>query len=411
VRKKLNQLNKAFAFFIISPFLGLIQSFSNYKQKWAANGVWLFVIFFGYTMFKPPGMDSYRYVLELEGLYNSPVNWDNFVSSFYEEGGKLVDIYQPLITYAVSLFTNNGDILFAVYGIVFGYFYSRNIWLLLKLTYRTSMNFKSWILIFTFACLIGYWALNGVRMWTAAHIFFYGTFKYIVEGNRKGLLIAVSSVLVHFSFLTPALLLLSFFFIRVPHKISYIFYVGSFFVSQLNLGQLNARLEAILPAVFTRKLDAYTSESMVNRVARVEAKTSWFLAFKSESLDYFILIMLSTIYFSTRRTSSYNKEFNNLFSFALLFLTISNILSSVPSASRYLVIAHLFSVTVVFYFYIYYNNKLFNKWFVISIPLVLFYIIISIRGSLDMTSVLSIFGNPIIVSLVDFSMPIIKLFQ
>ena len=51
----------------------------------------------------------------------------------YEEGERdSIDFVEPLISTIVSSFTSNYKILFAIYGLIFGFFYSRNIWILLK---------------------------------------------------------------------------------------------------------------------------------------------------------------------------------------------------------------------------------------------------------------------------------------
>ena len=189
-------------------------------------------------MFRPESMDANRYVLKLQSLYDAPLSWDSFLANFYSDDGSTVDIYQPLVTYIMALFTNNGNFLFAVFGIVMGYFYSRNIWLLLDTTKDKRITGTLWIVLFTFASIIGYWELNGVRMWTAAHIFFYGTFLFVIKGNKKGALIAALSVLVHFSFVLPVSILLFCYLVKLPWKLLYFIFIASFFVSELNISSI-----------------------------------------------------------------------------------------------------------------------------------------------------------------------------
>jgi hypothetical protein len=59
-------------------------------------------------MFRPEAMDSSRYVSRLQVLYEAPLSWDIFVANFYSEEGIAVDLYQPLVTYLLSFFTNSG---------------------------------------------------------------------------------------------------------------------------------------------------------------------------------------------------------------------------------------------------------------------------------------------------------------
>ena len=192
-------------YFLINPFLGVIEAFKNYKAPWAKNAVWLFIIFYGFTMVSPEGMDSSRYMLKLRYLHEQPLSFESFASSIYLTQDT-VDLYEPTVTYIISRVTDNGSILFAVFGLIFGYFYSRNIWMLFE-HLDIKANLLLYLMIITFAFVIGFWSLTGVRMWTAAHIFFYGTSKYLIKSNKKGLLIAALSILVHFSFILPCIVL------------------------------------------------------------------------------------------------------------------------------------------------------------------------------------------------------------
>lgn len=62
--------------------------------------------FYGYTMYQPDGVDSTRYIVKLQRLYEEPRTWDTFIGSFYsiDEGGGSVDIYEPIMVNFVSLF-------------------------------------------------------------------------------------------------------------------------------------------------------------------------------------------------------------------------------------------------------------------------------------------------------------------
>lgn len=397
--------------FFISPFIGLVQAFKYYKADWAKNSVWLFIVFYGFTMFRTESMDSFRYVLKLRMLYDSPLNWDIFLANFYSDDGGSVDIYEPLITYSLSLITNNGNILFAVFGLVFGYFYSRNIWLIIGLSEGKEINKYGWYLIIAFCCVVGFWTLNGVRMFTAAHIFFYGAFLYLMNNEKKGFLIAASSVLVHFSFVLPVGLLILFITIRIPWRILYLFFIGSFFISSLNINSIKVRLESITPAFLLPRVNGYTSEEYVEVISDINNSANWYINYYSKSISWFIVIIFTYIYFYKKNINAYSKSFSNLFGFSLLFLTLGNITSLLPSGSRFLLIAQLFGMALVFLFSIEYGDKLFRRWLLLLTPLLLFFIIVSIRTSFDTLTIETIIMNPIFSAFVDFPVPLIDIFK
>ena len=400
-----------FIFFLVSPFLGFIQAFKHYKEDWAKNSVWLFVIFYGYTMFRPEIMDSSRYVAKLKELYNSPLNWDIFVANFYSEESSSVDIYQPLVTYILALFTDNGNILFAVFGILFGYFYSRNIWLLLDFSKNQRINRNMIAIIAAFSCVIGFWTLNGVRMWTAAHMFFYGAFLLLVYGNRKGIVIAALSILVHFSFILPIGVLLFFYFIKIPWRILYFFFITSFSITTLNLDSVRSRLESIAPDFLIPRVKSYTSEEYVEVISDLNATGNWYITYFNSSISWFIMILFTVIYFSKAKNNSYNKSFSNLFGFSLLLMSIGNITSLLPSGGRYLLLAQLFGMALIYFYYVVFNDTAFKKWALVVSPILLFYIVVSIRISIDTVSLMTILTNPILATIVDLPVPLIDIIK
>ncbi|WP_396175849.1 hypothetical protein [Flavobacterium sp.] len=370
----------------------------------------LFVAFYGFTMYNPEGFDSSRYADKLKVLHKSQLNWDTFTDSFYDEEGASLDLYQPLITYLVALYSENTHLLFAIFGLIYGYFYSRNIWLLLALNSEPQMNRYQWILIFTFACILGFWALNGLRMWTAAHIFFYGSFLYLFHDQKKGLVIAATSILVHFSFLFPVGLLAVFLIVKLPWRVLYLLFIASFFISTLNIEVFRTLLENNAPDFLLPKVNTYVGEEYIEGLSEVE-EAVWYITYLSQSLTWFIVVMISIIYFSNLVTFKTNQAFSNLFGFTLLFLSISNFISIIPSGGRFLIIAQLFSLALIYLFYVRYTTKIYSKWMVYLTPLLLFYIIVSIRISFDTLTVDTILSNPIFAVFVKIGTPVIDLIK
>jgi hypothetical protein len=362
-------------------------------------------------MYRPETMDSSRYVTKMQELYNTPLNWDVFIANFYSDETGTVDIYQPLITYFLSLFTNNGNVLFAVFGILFGYFFSRNIWLLLDFSKQQSMTRMMVIILVAFSCVIGFWNLNGVRMWTAAHMFFYGAFILLVNRNKKGFIIAILSILVHFSFILPIGVLLFFYFIKIPWRILYFFFITSFSITTLNLDSVRSRLESIAPDFLIPRVKSYTSEEYVEVISDLNATGNWYITYFNSSISWFIMILFTVIYFSKAKNNSYNKSFSNLFGFSLLLMSIGNITALLPSGSRYLLVAQLFGMALIYFYYVVFNDKEFKKWALFTSPLLFFYIIVSIRISFDTISLMTVLTNPILATIIDLPIPLIDLIK
>ena len=400
-----------FIFFLLSPFLGFVQAFKYHRAAWAKNSIWLFVIFYGYTMCRPEIMDSSRYVANLVNLYDKPMTWDIFISSFYSEESDTVDIYQALLTFVLSRFTNDGNILFAVFGIVYGYFFSRNIWLLLNLYKKSKVDQKSWLLIILFICVIGFWNLNGARMWTAAHVFFYGAFQYLVNNKRNGIAFVISSMLIHFSYILPIGVFMLFILIRIPWQALYFFFVGSFTISSLNITAIRTKLESVAPAFLLPRVTGYTNDEYVESVSDLNESVNWYVKIHANSLMWTIAILFTVIYFSKIRKFKEDKSFSNLFGFSLLFLSVGNITSLLPSGGRYLCVAQMFGVALLVFYHVRFKVDFFSRWLVLLSPLLYFYIIVSIRISLETISLMTLLGNPILALFFELPFPLINFFK
>lgn len=391
-------------FFLISPFIGLIQAFKNFKEAWAKNALWFFVVFFGFTMFLPPGSDADRYTAKLEILHNSPVTWNSFSSSFFaedEDGEVSYDIYEPTVIYVLSLFSNNPHLLFGVFASVFGYFFSRNIGFLFDIIDYKVMNLYLWIVLISFVVTIGFWELLTVRMWTAAHVFFYGGYSYFIKNNRNGLFYVLGSVLIHYSFALPVSLFLFYFIFRIPYIVLFVIFIASFFISEINLSSLGSNLENILPKFLAPKVKSYTDEEYGETIVEYYSSMSWYMVYFRKCLGWFITIFITYIFFEGKKVLKEDLNFRYFYSFTLLFLAIGNIMTLVPSGSRYLQVADLFAISTIFLFLLFNMNDKVEKWLQYTSPLLLFFILVSLRMSLDAISFLTIFSNPIMALFLD----------
>jgi hypothetical protein len=406
-------MKNAFFYFIIFPFYGLIQAIKNYRLPWAKNMVWLFVVFYGYTMYRPDGVDSTRYIVKLQRLYEEPRTWDTFIGSFYsiDEGGGSVDIYEPIMVNFVSLFSNLGNVLFAFYGLVFGYFYSRNIWFLID-EIKIKQNAKYiWVLLFAFVCIIGFWELNGVRMWTAAQVFFFGVYTALMKNEKKGVLIVLSSVLIHFSFALPIGLFLTYYFFKIPWRFLYIIFISSFFVSLFNVTVVSTFLENNLPTILLPRVKSYTSDVYVETYETLNNQYNWYIKYSGMIINYAIAFLLSVIYFSKNRKYLSDKKFLKFLSFATILLTAGNFLAQIPSGERYLILAQFTAMASLVIYYVRFEQLSFKKATLIVTPFLLFFIVISIRKSFDSMSLMTLFTNPVLATLFDAPIPLIDLIK
>lgn len=394
-------MKNAFFYFIFFPFLGFINAVRNYRSSWAKPTVIAFVTFFGLSMIKTDALDSARYIQNLEAMYHSNKSFDTIKSGFYSDEGGQADIYVALVTFVFSLFTDNGNLLFMFFGLVFGYFYANNIWLVLNQS-KGKLRWEQHLLLAAFAMIIGFWTINGVRMWTAAHIFFYGGFLYLFHNQKKGLLIASASFLFHFSFILPVALLLAYSLVRLNFRFLYIIYIASFFIAELNIGFIRTALETYMPDFMLPKVKTYFNDDYLEGYQEITVAANWYILYYKRILTYFTVIFISVIFFKASPTA----QIKRLLGFSLLFLSVANILSLLPSGARFLNVAFLFSLATSFIIVSTTKDVFITKSVKILSPLLILFCIISVRLSLDYFNITTL-TNPIIVLLTNINQPLI----
>jgi len=387
--------------FFIWPFGVTLAALRHWKSPWSKNVFWLFCIFFGFAFIiaEEGGADSDRYARLFIQYAHSHLNIGELFDSFYKSGSNYLDIASPLLTYLVSRFTVNPSVLFAVFGLIFGYFYSRNIWYILERLDRkiTGIIF---IYIITFILLNPIWNINGFRMWTAAQIFLFGALPYLLEGNRKRLLWAGFSIFFHFSFFYPFGILMLYILLRNRLNIYMGFFIVTAFIKEIDLIQVRSAL-MFLPEIFHRKIINYTNPQYAELIDELhQIYNSWYFTLSDDGLRWVIYLLAIFVFVFGRNILKEKKGLTKLFCFSLLLYGFANLSSLVPGGARFITIASTF----MFAFFI----MLFNAYpemkglllvLILSMPFIFLFCAVNIRAGMDYYGLMLIFGNPIIAAL------------
>jgi hypothetical protein len=396
--------------FIIWPLLALVESIRNYREPWAKNGIWLFAIFFGFTFVPRLGNDSMGYILRLQEFHNADVSFSQIIGAVYSDGSNYLDIIQTLITYLVSRVTGDYRILFAISGAIFGFFFSRNIWSLIMAT-EGKLGTIEKILLVLLALVIPLCYINGVRFWTAAHIFIYGAIQFLLYGRKQGILIASISVFMHFSFILPLGILGIYMLIGNRTTIYMILFAASLLISELNPLTVRDILLNFLPDILHPRVYSYTSENLIETFRYIYETNNWYVRWHEAAIKIAISILLFGVYFLGRAHWK-EKKVVNLYSFSLLFAAVANSISSVSSLGRFVIVSYMFSIAGLFLFYVTASpTHATRKLFYLLMPVILFYFVVMIRTGFDNTGVLAIISNPIFAPLSVKQMALIDLIK
>ena len=401
---------------IIWPFLGLIQSLKNWRKPWAMNVFWVVCIYLGAIQIYHPegtilggGADGGSYVLQLIEMHNGSRGLLEQIAYNFAESYSM-DYYQVILTWIVSLFTDNGHVLFACFAAVFGFFYSRNMWYVLnRLSGINNKTILIFVILLFLTCPI--WQINGVRMWTAAHIFTYALLPYLWEGDKRRSYWLIAVPFVHFSYLY--FVILSVIFVLLPDRIiikSRILKWGlislfsvSLITGAVKIDSVVNMLEQYSPDSYQDRIETYTSESSFERVSTGREQLNWYVTASSNISFWASNILLLVLALS----SSGNDNSKKLMYYCLLISAIANIAKHIPSGGRFLVIAHLFSFSLIIWQLCERNERFKKVAKICAIPL-LITIVFTVRSGLDYYGISMILGNYFTGLLWDDNIPIIN---
>lgn len=407
---------------LIYPFAGLIYSLANWRQSWAKDVFWLACIYLGAVFIFCPegtvlgvGADGGRYVLLLKNMFASNADFNKVLGSYLSDEFHM-DLYQPIVTFIVSRFTDNGHVLFTLYALVFGFFYSRNVWYVLE---RISHNNKIgilWVLIalFFLACTIT--AINGVRMWTALHVYVYAMMPYLWERDRSKLWWVIVTPLIHFSYLYIAIFALAYCWFpeRLKSKsntfllMAFVLYIGTLFVNSISLDALSEVATEYAPDSFERKVEVYVNQDYADRRSEAQASYNWYITLSGVLKKWIFNLIFILLLPCIKRYFKSERNIINLYLFTLLFGSIANLMALIPSGGRFQLVALMFklSLFLLVLFRIPHDDRLY-KVVDFACLLLILSVVVDIRTTLDYVGITLVFGNFFTALFLESNIPII----
>ncbi len=385
------------ALFFLNPFLLFISSLRNNRAAWAPNALWAFVVFFGFTFAigaESQESDIVRYV-ELNEFFYENVNSVQDAITIYVNSGE-IDFIRYVVAFIVSRITDSQSVFIASLALIFGFFYSRNVFLLFR-QFKGQLHYWTWVLVVVFLLVVPFWEINGFRFWTATHVFLYGVLVYLLEGKKRGQWFCGLSFLFHFSFVVPIIALIIYHFI--PKNLSglLVVFAITLFVREFDITPVNNALNQYAPTIFVERAGGYLETEKVEQFRSVSGGKIWYAIWYLKGLQIVISVLLILAALKFIKWIHQVPAFHSLLAFTLLMYSVANILSSVPSGGRFLKLALLLAVFCITTIYQnYYRNSLKRYWLPLASPAFALFILVSIRIGFYFISVTTLVGNPIV---------------
>ena len=407
--------------FLLFPFLAGVVAIKNYKASWAKNIIWAFIVFYGFTISisnesskNDKTADTNRYAMQVKDLYKTDLKFQDVVKLYQDNED--IDILKLTIAIVISRVTDSPQVLAGVFGLIFGFFFSRNIWFVIE---RINGKMKPVVLLLLIAYVLvdPFWNINGFRFHTATQVFIYGLLPFIFEGKKKGIFTSALSILVHFSFMLPLGILILYSFFGNRTMIYFIFFLASIVNSGINIEALNNFISENVPGAVADRTATYRNEEKVDEFrSGIEdpdaTPVNWYMRLYTMALQWPLIVFLSILFFKRKKMALVNKRFMSSLSFTLLFFGVANIMASLPSGGRFLAIAALSALPlIIFYIQDIPNEKYLTNKVMIASPALLLFIIVSIRIGFLTISVNTLIGNPLVVMFTEYNIALDELIK
>ncbi len=374
--------------FIIWPFGAFLFALSKYNQKESQFIVVLFTGLFGYSMIaESASLDIFR-VLKLAGIYSgiSSLQIIEIVTGLYgPEPDNAIDIYKDLIAFIVSRFTTNGNILFMVYGLVYGWVYVKSLDTLVA--EERIKGIIPAILLLSFSIAFGMDQLAGVRFATAAYVLFFGLFHLIKTHEKKYLIIASLSILIHFSYLSVIVVFILFFLIQKYHKLIYAIVIFSFISAGFLQDSIN-EIISFLGGSIEERATIYT------QMAENKQNIVWYVGLREEMMTIYALVFI--VYTNINKGKFKVTVFSEkLLYFSLMLLTLSNFTNHIQHAGyRYSFVFIMFFMSYVYVFFLANKgSKAIRVLSLMAVPFFLLQFLYVVRSVLFYSSPMLYLGN------------------
>lgn len=364
--------------------------------------LWAWCIFFGATFalsVESVDADIYRYI-ELPILFKEfGVNSYVQALEWIVKQGE-IDFYAVSVAYLSHAINANYLFITTLLSLVFGYFLSRNILILLQ---NTNWSFYSNLLIILFFFVNPIWNINNARFYTALQIAVYAILSSEMEGRRVKIFYLLLTPLVHFSFIVViGIYIFSKLFSRYA-KISFFIFLISVIASEYLTEDVISDYSSMIDySLINDRGKGYVDKELLN-LTREEAEVielNFYIKYYQYILKHIINIMMMMVYFSFGKTIIKDKLLSKLFAQVIITVALGNFLYNHFVIGRFHIFSSLLAICFVIKFLYLVDMNIFMKLtknirYFLMLPII-FFCIVTIRIGLYHLSFSSIFSTPFI---------------
>ena len=366
--------------FLVSPFFSFIRSIRlGFTHKSHKTILFWFSGFVGLNLaIASESSDINRYRDWFLDYGNRDFDYFfQFLSDYVSFKAKHYDIFTEIIYYTLSRFTDNPYILYLIFGLIFGYFYSSVISRIGE--FNINLKVLDYLLIISLLFVVfPTKGINQFRFYTASFIFLHGTLRYILDNNKKKSIIFLTlALLTHIGMALPIFGFILFTFLG---KLNIKLVLLLLFISLLG-GYGLSFLEPVINLLGGAAESKYIEYSGSIADERMEGfrERIWYAAYYREIL----VVGLSLPLFRIFKNRNYlDKKDNNLFKFGLFLMIITSFTINSFMYHRYFDLLAIYLIFFTTYYFFKYRDPVLKKYLFLISPALLLMIGINVSDAL-----------------------------
>jgi hypothetical protein len=398
--------------FLFVPFAMFLYALKHFFNKNSQLLILAFSFLYGYSVFLESG-DITRYETTFYDV--ASYTWGDYyylLTNFMSLNKELYytvntaiskpDLYSLSLNFIITRFTDNPRWFWAFVSLIYTAFAINFInaiaaetnWI--KNLFSQRMFFIGLVLIVPF-----YYGITGVRFWPALFLFATYALKFLHSKKIKYLLIASLSILFHYTFLLPIILLIITIFIpnnRFFYRILILISLLIFSISSVStsLGAVKNATTVFEETAIEESSSAYTDEEAL--IVRKERglQTNWYVQFKNVSVFYFFLILGILDVFGVLRLKE-NNFLKATYPLLVAFLVLTLLTYGLGSIARFRFIYYILILSrfVILAGIQPFDNKLKFASFVLA-PILILYTLVVFRAGFYTVDPLLLVNNSIL---------------
>lgn len=328
------RLGQQIVYTLLSPALGVYNLFKTRNERLILWGGTFLMAILGSVYVYVRGGDGHTHKLHIEKEY-----MDMSVVDFFTRMGEIltlnvqqgvVDPYLHILSFISGGIFGIPELLHILAGAFYGAVYFTGVLFLLRNLDFKKASFVLGILLTVFFIYRGLTGLNAVRWWTAMWMVFSGTLGFLSTRRKKYVLLAMCSILVHFSFVGLIIPVIAGYYIRNLRKLLLILWVFSFFTA--------GSYEVIKPyvpeiGVFKSREATLNIDPSIQQIDSSSSNTRFYREYGETSYNNYSIPFLSFILFFFFIRNGNSNWYWSLFAMGVTLYIFANFMDFSPSVS------------------------------------------------------------------------------